>query len=91
MTNNLDYVKDVKNRYKYEELKVLTNGGSIIFYRKGQLIFLLLDVHVNDNSLVTILSLKYVNNIPGVGVTMYSSIKKAMNVILRDGTVLKFK
>ena len=34
---------------------------------------------------------KYVNNIQGVRVTMDISIKKAMNVILKDGKVFKFK
>ena len=48
-------------------------------------------VHVNYNSLATIIYLKDVNNIPGVSVTMNTSIEKAMNVILRDGTVFKFK
>ena len=46
---------------------------------------------MNNNSLATILSLKDVNNIPGVCVTMDISIEKAMNVIMRDGTVFKFK
>ena len=37
------------------------------------------------------LSLKYVNNIPGVRVTMYRFIEKSMSLILRDGTVFNFK
>ena len=45
---------------------------------------------MNENCLETILSLKDVNNIPGVRVTMDTSIEKATNVILRDGTVFRF-
>ena len=41
---------------------------------------------MKDNYLAKTMSLKYVNNIPGVRVTMDTSIDKAMNVILRDGT-----
>ena len=90
MTKQLGYVGDVKNCTEYKQLTVLTNVGSLIFDRKWCLTFLPLNVHVNDNYLAKVLSLKYVNNIPGVYVTMDSSIEKAMNVILRYGTVFKF-
>ena len=46
---------------------------------------------MNDNYLAIILSLKYVNSIVGVRVTMDTSIEKAMNVILKYGTVFNFK
>ena len=46
---------------------------------------------MKNNSLETILSLKYVNNIPGVRVNIDTLIEKAMNVILSDGTVFNFK
>ena len=91
VTNNLDYVEYVKNFAKGEKLTVLTNGGSLLFDRKGHLTFLPLNVYVSNNYLATIISLKDVNNIPGVRVTMYTSIEKDMNVILRGGTVFKFK
>ena len=55
------------------------------------LIILPLNVHVNNNSLETILSLKDVNNIPEVFMNMDTSIEKAMHVIARDGKVFKFK
>ena len=48
-------------------------------------------MHVINNYLTTILSLKYANNIPVVRVTMDTLIEKAMNLILGDGTVFKFK
>ena len=51
------------------------------------LIILPLNVHVNNNSLETILSLKDVNNIPEVFMNMDTSIEKAMHVIARDGKV----
>ena len=44
---------------------------------------------MNKNPLATIISLKYVNNIPRVRVTMDTSIEKTMNIILSDGTVFK--
>ena len=91
VTNNLDYFEDVNNCTKDKEIKVLTNGGSLLFDRKGRLTFLPSGVHVNYNSLATILSLKYVNKIIGVRVTMDTSIEKAMHVILSDVTVFKFK
>ena len=48
-------------------------------------------VHVNNNYLATIISLKYVTNMSGVCVTMDILIEKAVNVVMRDGTVFKFK
>ena len=91
VTNNLDYFEDVNNCAKDEKLAVLKNGGFLQLDRKGLLTFLPLSVHVDDNYLPTILSLKYVNNILGVRVTMDTLMKKFMNVILSDGTIFKFK
>ena len=45
---------------------------------------------MNNNYTATILSLKYVNNIPGVRMNMDKSTEKAMNIIMSDRTVLKF-
>ena len=91
MKNNLNYVQDVNNCTKDKEIIVLKNGGLLFFYRKGRLRFLPLRMHVNKNYLSTILSLKDVKNISGVRVTMYKLIEKAINMILSDGTVFKFK
>ena len=60
VTNNLGYVEDVNNCAKHEEIIVLMNGGSLMFYQKGRLIFLPLNVHVSMNFLEKILSLKNV-------------------------------
>ena len=51
---------------------------------------LTVSVHVKNNSLATVLSLKDVNNITGVHVTMNTLIEKSMSVILGDGVVFKF-
>ena len=91
VTNNLDYVEDVKNCVKHKELTVLTNGVSLICDRKLRLTFLTLSVHVNKNYLSTILSFKDLKNIPVVQIKMGTLIEKAMNVILRYGTVFDFK
>ena len=64
------YVEDMNNCAKDKDLTVFTNGGQKIFDRKGRLTFLPLGVHVNNNYLATIISLKYVNNISGVLMTM---------------------
>ena len=85
VTKQLDYVKDVKNCTKYEEVTLLTNVGSLLFDRKGRLKFLPLCGHVNNNDLVTILSLKDMKSISGVRGTMDTSIEKAINLILSDG------
>ena len=55
------------------------------------LTFLLLSVNVEEISLATILSLKYVNNISGVRMTIGTSIEKSMSVNLSHGRVFKFK
>ena len=91
VTNHVDYVEDVNNCDEEKVLTVLMNGGSILFDNKWRLTFIPLSVHVNDNSLESKLSLKYVKNILGVRVTMDTLIEKAMNLILSDGTLFKFK
>ena len=50
-----------------------------------------LNVHVNDNPLAIQNPLNDLNNIPVVHVNMDTSIEKDMNMILKDGTVLRFK
>ena len=55
VTNNLDYVEDTNNCAKQEELIVLTDKTSLLFNRKGRLPFLPFNVHMNENSLLTIL------------------------------------
>ena len=91
VTNNLEYVEYVKNCTTDEELTVLRNGGSILFDSKGISTFLTLVVHMNENYVATILSLKDVNNISGVRVTMDTSMVKAMKMILSDRTIFKFE
>ena len=46
---------------------------------------------MDKNSRATIISLKDVNNISGLCVTMDTSIENNTDVILSDGTVFKFK
>ena len=48
-------------------------------------------MHVNENSIAKILSLKDVNNIPEVRVTMDTSIETSLHVVLDNGAVFKFK
>ena len=91
MTNNLDYVDEVENYAKQKEIEVLKNGGSPLFDCKACLIYLPLNVNVNENSLTTILYVKDMRNIPGVIVTMDTMIQKDMKKITRDGMVFKFK
>ena len=69
----------------------MINGVSLIFDWNGRLTFLPFNVHVNKNSLATILSIKYLDNIVGVRITINKSIEKSMNVILTDQTVFKIK
>ena len=47
-------------------------------------------VHFEEDSLATVLSLKEVDNIKGVYVTMDTSVEKSILVHLGDGKVLKF-
>ena len=46
---------------------------------------------MNYNYLEKKLSLKDTNNIPGVHTNMDKSIEKDTNLIMRDGTIFKFK
>ena len=62
-----------------------------LFDRKGRLTFLHLSMNVRNKYIAKIVSLKHVKNIPVVRVTMDTSIENAMNVIMSDGTVFKFK
>ena len=87
VTNNLDYVEDLKNCAKDKELTVLKKGGLLLFDN----ITLPLSVHMKENYLVTSLSLTCVNNIAEVRVDTDTLIETAKNLVPSDGTVFKFK
>ena len=67
------------------------NESLLIFDQKGHLTIFSLNVHMNENYLATILYLIEVKRISVMRVTMYISLEKDMNMILRYGTVLKFE
>ena len=72
--NKLNYVEYANNCAKHKELVVLKNGGSLLFDPKRSLKILPLNIHENYNSIETIITLKYVNNTPGVRLTMYTLV-----------------
>ena len=70
VTNNKDKVGDIRNCSPDECLKMFTNSGSTFYDKIAPLKLLPLDVHFNEKSMATILSVKDVNNIPDVHITM---------------------
>ena len=88
---NPDLVANIRTGRADEELRMLTNGGSVTYKDVADCKLLLLKVHFNKDSLANILSCKQVSEIPGVKITTYTPKEDALTVHLKDGKEMKFK
>ena len=59
-----------------DDLKIVTNGGSVDYKEVSDLKVVPLTVHFNKNSLANILSFKHVESIPGVYITIDKAVEK---------------
>ena len=78
--NSSKLVSNVRSCTDDEVLTASTNGGTVVYNKIGDLNFLPLKVYVNDNSLVDVLSIKDVLQIPDLYVTMDSRRENAIFV-----------
>jgi hypothetical protein len=69
---------------------MFTNGGATFYNQIATLKLLPLDVHFNEDSMVTILSVKDVANLDNVHITMDTRQERVI-FVHHDGKVLKFK
>jgi hypothetical protein len=90
VSNNKDNVGTIRDCSQDECLKMFTNGGSTFYDKIAPLNLLLFDVHFNDQSMDTILSVKDVANLDSVHITMDTSKEKAM-LVHHQSKVLKFR
>ena len=71
--NNPALVTNIRTDSVDEELRMLTNGGSIIYKEVADCKLLPLKVNVNKDSLANVLSFKQVTEIPDVKITTDTS------------------
>ena len=69
---------------------MLTNEGQLSFHKMGELLFLLMIVHINESSVANLLSFAEVANIAGVHIKMDTSKEKVINVHMQDRSILHF-
>ena len=68
-----------------------TNGCVIVFTKIGDLKLFPFTVHVNEQSMANILSLKDVANIPGIRVTMDTDSSRSIAVLVPEGMSYVFE
>ena len=56
----------------------------------GDLLLLLMKVHINESFMSNILSFAKVSNIAGVHIKMYTSKEKVINVLIKNGKSIHF-
>ena len=88
---NPDLVTNIRTGTTDEELRMLTNGGSVTYKEVADCKLLPLKVHFNKNSMANVLSFKQVSEIPGAKITTDTSKEDAFTVHLKDGKEMKFK
>ena len=81
---NPDLVANIRTGTADEELKMLTNGGSVTYKEVPDCKLLPLEVHFNKDSLANILSFKQVSELPGVKITTDTSKEDTLTVYLKD-------
>ena len=70
---------------------MLTNGSHIYFNQMGGLLLLPMKFHINESSMVNIISFVEVTNIAGVHIKMDKSKEKVINVHIKDVEIIHFK
>ena len=88
---NPAFVANIRTGSADEELRMLTNGGSITYKEVAEYKLLPLKVHFNKDFLANVLSFKQVSEIPGVKITTDTSKEDAFTDHLKDGKEMKFK
>ena len=62
---------------------MLTNREHLYFNHMGELLLLIMQVHINESSMANILHFAEVSNIEGVHINMNTSKEKVMNVHIK--------
>ena len=88
---NPDLVANIRTGTADEELRMLTNGGSVTYKEVADCKLSPLKVHFNKVSLANVLSFKQVSEIPGVKITIDTSKEDAFTIHLKDGKEIEFK
>ena len=84
-SKNAYLAKNVRNCNSEEKFLLLTNSRHLSFNNMGVLLLFPMKVHINESSMVNILSFAEVANIAGVHIKMYMSKGKVINVHIEDG------
>ena len=91
VTNNPDHVTDIQRCNSTDEMKIVTNGGSLKFHHEANLKLLPLKVYYNEYSMATIISLASILDLKDHYATMDSREELAILVYKPNGEMLKFK
>ena len=89
--NDKALISNTRDCTKDETLLVHINGGDNIFHQQGDLNIVPMSDHYEPSFLANILSMKDVQNIPGIRITMDTLEESAMLIQLFDGNVLEFQ
>ena len=89
---NRDLVHDLRPCSQDEKIILVTNGNGSIVFEETAIPHILpgFRVHFNPSSMANILSLRDVASLPGVRITMDSSVARAINVHLPSGMTYVF-
>ena len=74
-----------------DKLLMLKNEGRLSINQMGEMLFLLMTVHINESSMANILYFEEVANIAGVHIKMGISRGKIINVHIKEGKFIHFK
>ena len=84
------FLSNVSKCNENDSLEIVSNGGTVIYDKKGVFDLLNLPVYYNKNSLANVLSFTQVASLPGVSITTDTSVERSMNVHINNN-ILKFK
>ena len=70
---------------------MLTNGVCLSFNKTGELLFLPIEIHINESSTENIPSFAEVSNISGVHINIDTSKHKVINVHMQDRHIIHLR
>ena len=82
--HDLSLVKNVRTLPRSEHFTVKTNGGSMVYTKDAELKIFPMRVYVNEDSTANILSMKDLEDVPGLYITYDSRIKRGFLVHYED-------
>ena len=90
MACNPQIIENIRQCSDEESLKIITNGGSLVYDQIGKSKYLPIDMHYNPDSIANVFSLKSVADLEGIDVRMNTGADRSISVHAKERVIMVF-